>query len=39
MTVLTKSILIKVPVEKVFAYLDDPTAMLEFWPSRSMFAM
>jgi len=29
----TKSVVVHAPVEKVYAYLDDPTHMPEFWPS------
>jgi uncharacterized protein YndB with AHSA1/START domain len=28
-----KSVVVQAPVEKVFAYLDDPTHWPEFWPS------
>jgi uncharacterized protein YndB with AHSA1/START domain len=30
---LTKSVTIAAPPEKVYAYLADPTTMLQFWPS------
>jgi uncharacterized membrane protein len=33
MAKITRSISISAPVEKVFAYMDDPTHMPEFWPS------
>jgi len=33
MATLTKSITIDAPVEKVFAYMDDPIRTPEFWPS------
>ena len=30
---IKKSIIIDAPVEKVFGYMEDPTHLLEFWPS------
>jgi carbon monoxide dehydrogenase subunit G len=31
MAVLTKTIVIKAPVEKIFAYLNDPLNLVEYW--------
>jgi len=33
MTSQTKSVVVHAPVDEVYAYLDDPTHMPEFWPS------
>jgi len=33
MATLTKSVLIDAPIEKVFAYLENPMNMLDVWPS------
>jgi carbon monoxide dehydrogenase subunit G len=33
MATLSKSIFIQAPVEKVFAFMDNPTNMLQIWPS------
>lgn len=33
MATITRSIVIDAPIEKVFAFMDNPTNMLEIWPS------
>ncbi len=33
MVTIKKSVVIDAPVEKVFGYMEDPTHLLEFWPS------